>query len=112
MIEVEPRWLEIRVRLVEPRVVGRREARTSAVAEIRLGRSQGPPVRGDLEALGLHGHEIRIDAFRAGLKQQLLDDLSAMAYSPSPKWWYRIRPSVSAMYSAGQKWFANASQTP
>ena len=37
--------------------------------------------------------------------------ISVMAYSPSPKWWYRMRPSASARYSAGQKWLANARQT-
>ena len=37
--------------------------------------------------------------------------ISVMAYSPSPKWWYRMRPSTSARYSAGQKRLSNARQT-
>ena len=60
--------------LVEPRRDGRREARRSAVGEVGLRRSEGPPVCRDLETHRLYGNEIWIDAFGASFEQQLLHD--------------------------------------
>ena len=73
-VELEARRRRIAVRLVELLPVGRREAAAPAIPEVRLGRSERPPVGGDLEALRVHRDEFRIEALDARLEEQLLDD--------------------------------------
>src|SRR5215211_6137962 len=68
------RWLGIVVRLLEALTVCRGEAGRAPIAQVSLGRSQIAPIRRNLKALGLDGHERRIEAFLARFVQQLLKD--------------------------------------
>ena len=62
------------MRLVEPLTVCRREAISAPIAQVCLGRSHIAPIRLYLGALGVDGHERRIEAFLARFAQQLLND--------------------------------------
>ena len=62
------------MRLVERGVGFGGEAAALAVADVRLGRLERPPVGGHLEPLGFDHDEILVDVVRACVHQQLLDD--------------------------------------
>src|SRR5215207_2446987 len=61
------------VRLVEALAVWRREAVRAPIAQVCLGRSHIAPIRLHLGALGVDGHERRIEAFLARFAEQLLN---------------------------------------
>ena len=88
---------EYGVRLVERGVGFGGEAAALAVADVRLGRLERPPVGGHLEPLRARPstRSWSTSCAPASISSCWMT-ISVIAYSPSPKWWKRMRPSASA----------------